>query len=24
MYYKEKRLATLEETFAPQIIDFFY
>nr|WCH55279.1 hypothetical protein [Hypnea brasiliensis] len=24
MYYKEQRLVTLEETFSPQIIDFFY
>nr|WCH54682.1 hypothetical protein [Hypnea edeniana] len=24
MYYKEQRLVTLQETFAPQVIDFFY
>nr|YP_010902428.1 hypothetical protein REP52_pgp154 [Hypnea nidifica]WCH54283.1 hypothetical protein [Hypnea nidifica] len=24
MYYKEQRLVTLQEIFAPQIIDFFY
>nr|YP_010902827.1 hypothetical protein REP59_pgp153 [Hypnea flava]WCH54881.1 hypothetical protein [Hypnea flava] len=24
MYYKEQRLVTLQETFAPQVIDLFY
>nr|WCH56273.1 hypothetical protein [Hypnea sp.] len=24
MYYKKKRLATLQETFAPNIINYFH